>query len=1747
MSHSSSASPWLPRRFLAGCLFTASLVLLPAAIKSWDGGAGTANWADANNWNPNGVPTSSDAVWLDNSGTNPLPQINALSGADAATLGVDGIVSGYFLNYAGATPLVLDLWGASVNATNTGPLIYIGTNAEASVSANKINFRLQTSGELFVAAGKTLTFNNCILSQGGTRALTKSGAGTVAFGGSGSDVQFTGGLVITEGIWNAGTDTLDLPRAGLITFSNALGVAATITSGNNHNIAGLAGGNANSEFYATGAGGLTITGSSNTTFSGRIRGATKLTYAGGGTLTLNGNNTYTGATVISNGTLALGASGSIASSASLAISTGATFRVSALPAGFTLGGGKSISGGGTVAGKLTVASNAVVSPGGGGVGTLTVTNGFTLAAGAHLSLNFASAASYDSVVVSGGNILLACDLAGSALGYTPAIGDTFFILRNTGAGTTAGTLNGVGDGGKVDIGGKWFRVSFTSDFGGAGFQTGGGGNDVALQRINDPSPSGLSVVVLGTTNTASVQLQLSWLDNALSETGYRVYRTFADGSRQLLGTLPAGATNFTTTTANYTAYMFAVEAFDVTGTLGEVTFSSPFQAGTSFADRVDAMLDWLAVDVPNLGQFGAGPHRIGRVGFWDASARMLRGDTATGVSYITTSVEDASAENSNAGFSMWPGMDAYMRWNQFFPSTLTNRYREVYTTSALYDNGATPNQKFMLATASYLANSIWGAAVNSVSGASYGTGDPTGKGWIVSVLDRTPWRGYEEHDSTHYLQYTIAAMETLAAYAPDADVRNKARMIVDWGMAEAAGYWHNGHWCAPVTRGGTIGAQNSYDITPWTWHVCFGSPPPDANNYFDSFATLPFLAPQFPGLMPEVAAAGSDRTQSYTRRTFAQRSAGPQLAYFKQAWMTPRYSLWSQVEGTVSGFNADGSIILANVNTTAIQDGYQGQRTGLAWDSPPGNDAAIEIKTPTTYSGSTGGISIYEDTLQHEDTLILVYNIPATGGTGGNNGDWPNQWLNGHIPSGWLAITDEATNTGRIFIHYDSVMVAVYVSRPFSWTTDFTISPWSKGAVAIETAPVDEFPQSTAAARLAAFRSAVLANAPDINAISNAAPRFIYTNRHGDVLDLTYGLPGKTNGVTVDYAQWPMMEDPWMYQAQQGHLHLFGRDRTIVANYYDWAQSTNTRPAALALAAVPVNSLSVDVDLAARVSDGETPGTNFGFTVGSAVNGTVTLLDDAHTARFTPTTNFSGAASFTFTARDRALHPQLVWHYDFEPPATLASNTVRDAAGTRRDATLSLAGSGTAALEADTPASLGANSTRGLRLNESGTNAARLTRIVTPANLSMTNGSWTFATWFKRATRTNDDFIFYVGAGDGFSGGVDELQLYQPANADTLRLLHYTAANSNDVNLASGATATTSQWHHAAISFEKTADNTGIVRLYLNGALAGTVSNISWALRQDLPIILGGHASTSASVVNRYFNGWLDDAALFRGVLSSNEIASLAAQSVATFGGTSVTGTVALAVTAPAPPVPVTLISPGAVWKYFDQTNDLGTTWRSNTFNDAAWASGVARLGYGNDGEVTKVASNRQWTTYFRRQFYVPNPANVTALDARLTRDDAAVIYLNGTEVWRDTNLTSGIITNQTPALVALGGADETNWLTLSFITPPLSLLKPGWNLLAAEVHNQSLTSSDIGFNFELSGMALIAGAPRCNIFSAPESLTLSWPDDASYFAAYFATNLTPPATWTSLGDLAVLTNNQWRVTLPAATNGQRFFRLQSP
>ncbi len=60
----------------------------------------------------------------------------------------------------------------------------------------------------------------------------------------------------------------------------------------------------------------------------------------------------------------------------------------------------------------------------------------------------------------------------------------------------------------------------------------------------------------------------------------------------------------------------------------------------------------------------------------------------------------------------------------------------------------------------------------------------------------------------------------------------------------------------------------------------------------------------------------------------------------------------------------------------------------------------------------------------------------------------------------------------------------------------------------------------------------------------------------------------------------------------------------------------------------------LEIDLRTFVSDVETAAEDFIFNVSGAVNGTVELLADGHTARFTPTANYNGPAAFNYDVTD---------------------------------------------------------------------------------------------------------------------------------------------------------------------------------------------------------------------------------------------------------------------------------------------------------------------------------------------------------------------------------------------------------------------------------------------------------------------------------------------------------------------------------
>ena len=212
----------------------------------------------------------------------------------------------------------------------------------------------------------------------------------------------------------------------------------------------------------------------------------------------------------------------------------------------------------------------------------------------------------------------------------------------------------------------------------------------------------------------------------------------------------------------------------------------------------------------------------------------------------------------------------------------------------------------------------------------------------------------------------------------------------------------------------------------------------------------------------------------------------------------------------------------------------------------------------------------------------------------------------------------------------------------------------------------------------------------------------------------------------------------------------------------------------------------------------------------------------------------------------------------------------------------------------------------------------------------------------------------------------------------------------------------------------------------------------------------------------------------------------------------------------------------GDTWKYLDTGEDPGRSWIDASFDDSAWASGVAELGYG-DSQATVVsygsdASDKHITTWFRRRFSATDVGEVSRLKLLVKRDDGVRVFLNGSEIARD-NLTLGTVSSETEAWNDISSTYEG--ILIQFAVDP-ELLVEGENIIAAEVHQEDATSSDLSFDLELSGSRNLSEAtPTWSVAPIGANVSLDGEFSASLPGTYTVTAVSDGVEATALISVA--------------------------
>ncbi len=148
-------------------------------------------------------------------------------------------------------------------------------------------------------------------------------------------------------------------------------------------------------------------------------------------------------------------------------------------------------------------------------------------------------------------------------------------------------------------------------------------------------------------------------------------------------------------------------------------------------------------------------------------------------------------------------------------------------------------------------------------------------------------------------------------------------------------------------------------------------------------------------------------------------------------------------------------------------------------------------------------------------------------------------------------------------------------------------------------------------------------------------------------------------------------------------------------------------------------------------------------------------------------------------------------------------------------------------------------------------------------------------------------------------------------------------------------------------------------------------------------------------------------------------------------------------------------ITGDALWHY-----SASVPKQDAAFDDSAWEGGQAPLGFGDPWMVTTLDRDAGSTRYFRHRFNVAEADAKSLLAIDLMFDDGILLYLNGTEILRR-NMPDGPVDASTFASVSVTQSDEDRFIPFLI---PATHLRTGENVLAAEVHNITARSSDLGF-----------------------------------------------------------------------------------
>ncbi len=438
--------------------------------------------------------------------------------------------------------------------------------------------------------------------------------------------------------------------------------------------------------------------------------------------------------------------------------------------------------------------------------------------------------------------------------------------------------------------------------------------------------------------------------------------------------------------------------------------------------------------------------------------------------------------------------------------------------------------------------------------------------YLIHWIDLSTSQGQGEYNPTHYIGEYAIPMLYLATWAKDPAMKQRGHMMLDWLFAELAANTLDGVLRGPASRtdeGSAIERWNSL-ASYFSW-LMFGNTPP-VSGYGGWGLYFAPVAKNYD--LPEVIyRIATDRAGDYVQhdrartRRFWRYSDVLSPPVYKTNYLRRDYAVGSTqgiMNDAIQGHAWDVTwnepdprgkhATMFSLHPMASERAMQSQF--VTYPEPMINGVTFEGKPSFDSPDKIVGVSYYERVFQDLDTVIALYDIPASD-------RFPH--INGFFSKDLVNVTED--KSGWIFAQGGQAYLAYRPLAPYHWikylhrnggwakTRDdlggrVLTSPHMKNGTIVQAAAASEFKSFDE------FKAAI--NALPLTFTLEPVPAVKFTTLRGKKIAFTYDQTPVVDGTPVDYSKWKLFQGPYL------NAEVDGRRLTITHGNLERVLDFNT-------------------------------------------------------------------------------------------------------------------------------------------------------------------------------------------------------------------------------------------------------------------------------------------------------------------------------------------------------------------------------------------------------------------------------------------------------------------------------------------------------------------------------------------------------------------------------------------------------------